>query len=330
MLALTVLGLAFAIGCSGSTGYLIKPVPVNERLEETVTQREPGVFVTDKIAIIDVSGMILNMRLEGLLGSGENPVSLFVEMLDKAQEDPDVKAVVLRINSPGGGVTASDIMYQRLLRFKATKKVPVIASIEDVGASGAYFLACGADRIYAMPTSITGSIGVIMQFFNFVGTMQKLGIEAHAITSGHFKDIASPFKAFNKDDEELLQNIVNAYYEQFLQVVIKGRPKLSPEKIRQLADGRVYTGCDALANGLVDKLGFVEDALADAKTLSGSHRVKVVIYHRPLGYKPNEYAATPLAHAEAGKVEMNLNLPDASELLHPQFLFLWTGATPRK
>jgi protease-4 len=329
-ITLTVLALLLSVGCSSNTGFIIKPVPLDERLEETVVLREPGFVVTNKIAIIDVDGLILNMRSSGLLGTGENPVSLFVEMLDKAQQDPDVKAVVLRINSPGGGVAASDIMYQRLLRFKAAKKVPVVAVIQDLGASGAYFIACGSDRIMAAPSSLTGSIGVIMQLFSFSGTMEKLGIEAKALTSGHFKDIASPFKPMSKEDQAILQDIVNTYYAQFLEVVVKGRPKLSPQKVRELADGRVYTGTDALANGLVDKLGYVEDAMAEAKTMSGAKRVKVVIYHRPLGYRPNEYATAGSAVAGAAKMDVNVNLPNMMELLQPQFLFLWTGATPRK
>ena len=330
MLALTFLALILSAGCSGSTGYIIKPVPVNEQLEETVRMSEPGLFVSDKIVVIDISGIIMNARSGGLFATGENPVSLFVEMLDKAQADPDVKAVVLVINSPGGGVTASDIMYQRLLQFKAAKKVPVIASIQDVGASGAYFIANGADRIMATRNSITGSIGVIVQLFSFAGTMGKIGIESKAITSGQFKDMASPFKPLNKEDDALLQNIVNTYYEQFLGVVAKGRPKLTPQRIRELADGRVYTGQDALANGLVDELGYVEDAEAEAKTLSGAKRVKIVIYHRPLGYRPNEYATAGSAAVGASKMDVNVNLPNMLELLQPQFLALWTGATPRK
>ncbi len=329
-LSLTFLGLILSAGCSGNTGYIIKPVPVNEQLEETVRASDPGLFVSDKIVVIDVSGIIMNSRSSGLMGTGENPVSLFVEMLDKAQADEDVKGVVLAINSPGGGVTASDIMYHRLLQFKAAKKVPVIASIQDVGASGAYFVANGADRIMATRNSITGSIGVIVELFSFAGTMEKIGIDSKAITSGHFKDMASPFKPLSKEDQALLQGIVNTYYEQFLGVVAKGRPKLTPERIRELADGRVYTGQDALANGLVDELGYVEDAENEAKALSGAKKVKIVIYHRPLGYRPNEYATAGTAAVGASRMDLNVNLPNMMELLQPQFMALWTGATPRK
>jgi protease-4 len=331
--ALTALGLffltgfVFPVGCSDNTGYLITPVPADKRLQETVIERDPGLIVSDKIVLLDVDGLIMNARTGGLFSTGENPVTLFVEKLDKAQADPNVKAVVVRINSPGGGVTASDIMYERLVRFRAAKHVPVVVSIEDVGASGGYFLACGADEIYAMPTSITGSIGVIVQLFSFSGTMAKLGIDARAITSGRFKDIASPFKALDKEDQVLLQEIVNGYYEQFLTAVGKGRPKLSAAKIRELADGRVYTGPQALANGLVDRLGFVEDAVAQAKKLSGTQRMKVVMYNRPASYRATDYAS---AKGPGAPVEVNINLPNVMELAQPQFLYLWSGASPRK
>lgn len=190
-------------GCGPKAGFLIRPVSPDEELVETVVSRDPGWFVTDKIAIVDVDGLILNRRGDGLFGANENPVSLFVEKIEKAQDDPDVRAVVLRINSPGGGVTATDLMYRRLAQLKAKRKVPVVAAIQDLGASGAYYLACGADAIVVAPTSVTGSIGVIVQTFNLEGTMAKLGVEAKAITSGPMKDMASPFKALDPEAEKL-------------------------------------------------------------------------------------------------------------------------------
>ncbi len=194
LLCLVLAAALVAGGCGQNMGYIVKPVSLSEELKETTVSSDPGLFISDKILIIEIDGLLMNHRSEGLMGSGENPVSLFVEKLDKAQDDSSIKAVVLRINSPGGGVTATDIMYRRLVEFKKAKKVPVIAMIEDVGASGGYYLACGADTILAEPTSVTGSIGVIVQTFSLVGTMDKLGITTKAITSGPMKDMASPFK----------------------------------------------------------------------------------------------------------------------------------------
>ena len=265
----------------------------------------------------------MNHRSEGLFGGGENPVSLFVEKLDKAQDDPNVKAVILRINSPGGGVTATDIMYRRLAEFKKARRVPVIAMIEDVGASGGYYLACGADNILAEPTSVTGSIGVIVQTFSIAGTMEKLGITTKAITSGPMKDMASPFKPLDAADQKVLGELVTEFYGRFVEVVTDGRLKLPTEKVKALADGRIYTGMQAKANGLVDELGDLKDAIALAKKRCGTKAARVVMYGRPWGQPSNIYSGLP-----AGGMQINLlnvSAPDAMTWFQPQFLYLWTG-----
>ena len=141
MLALAA-GAVLCVGCGRNIGLVLKPIPLDQTLRESVISKDPGLFVSDKILVLDVDGLLFNQRRKGLLTLGENPVSLFVEKLDKARADANVKAIVLRINSPGGGVTASDIMHARLMKFRSDRKVPVIAIIEDVGASGGYYLAC--------------------------------------------------------------------------------------------------------------------------------------------------------------------------------------------
>jgi protease IV len=318
----------FVAGCGPGTGYIVKPIPVAERLTEAVIARDQGLLVTDKIAIIDIEGIIQNQREWSVLSASENPVALFVEKVDKAQADPAVKAVVVRINSPGGGVTASEILHKRLMDFRAARKgVPVVAIIEDVGASGGYYAACGADAILAHPTSVTGSIGVIVQTVSIHGTMQKLGIDAKAITSGPLKDMASPFKPLDENDQAVLRGIVNEYYERFVDAVAKGRPNLKREDILKLADGRVYTGTQAKANGLVDDLSDVAGAVAMAKKRGGLTRTKVVMYGRPWGYRATYYSQAPASPpAETPQINLvNLNAAGFWPLLQPQFLYLWTG-----
>ena len=325
--SLAFLSICIMAGCGQNSGYLITPVPLNQRLEETTIQKDPGLLVYDKIVIVDVDGLLMNVQEHSLFGYGENPVSLFVEKIDKAQADPDVKAVIIRINSPGGGVTASDIMYHRLVQFRQARQVPVVAIVEDVGASGGYYVACGSDRIMAHPTAITGSIGVIVQMVSLADTMKMVGVETKAVTSGKFKSMGSPFKPLEKDDVVLVQGLVNDYYESFLKVVQSGRPKLSADKIRTLADGRVYSGKQALDNGLVDQLGYMSDSISQAKTMSGSSKVKVVIYHRPIGYKANAYSEAPVpSPAAATQINMvNISVPELMEFSRPQFLYLWSG-----
>jgi protease-4 len=322
-LAIILVAVSLVAGCGPGTGFLIRPVPVNEALEETTVSTDPGFMVTDKVVVVDVSGLLFNQRSEGLMGSHDNPVSLFVEKIDKAQKDRDVRAVVLRINSPGGGVTASDIMYRRVAELKKERKIPVVAAIEDVGASGAYYLACGADTIFAAPTSVTGSIGVIVQTFSLAGTMAKLGIDTKAITSGAMKDMASPFKPLSAEDQKVLQEIVTEFYGRFVDVVAAGRPKLKREDVKKLADGRIYSGDQALADGLIDATGDVKDAVAEAKKRAGIKAAKIVMYDRPWGYKANVYSA-----ASPGGMQVNLlnvSVPGLMTWLEPQFLYLWTG-----
>ncbi len=324
-ITLLLIGVSVAIGalgCGGGAGWIIKPVPTDQSLQETVLKADKGLFLAEKVLIVDIDGTIVNAR-RGLFGVGENPVSLFIEKIDKAQADSNVKAIVLRINSPGGGVTASDIMYNRLAQLKAERDIPVVAIIQDVGASGGYYVACGADRIISHPTSITGSIGVMIQTFSLAGTMEKIGIEAQALTSGPRKNMASPLKPLDPEDLKILQGIVDEYYERFLSVVSRGRPGLSADKIRSLADGRVYTGTGAVELGLVDSLGYVDDAIKTAKEMAGIERAKLIMYHRPMGYKPHAYASTSLPNPQLNL--LNINVPDLGFLTQPRFLYLWTG-----
>lgn len=321
---LAAIGLVAAAGC-GPTAYKIEPVPADRSLEESTLIDEGG-WSPAKIVLLDVNGLIMNGNKFSLLGEGENPVSVFVEHLDKAARDPSVRGVVLRINSPGGGVTASDVMYRELLHFKERTggKRPVVAVMMDVAASGGYYLACAGDEIVAYPTTVTGSIGVIMLSVNFADTMSKLGIEADAIKSGAMKDAGSPFRRMKPEERALYQHLIDEYFEQFFKVVRAGRPRLTEARIRELADGRVYSGQQALENGLIDRLGTLRDGLAAVKQRIGADRVRVVTYHRPLDYKPNIYAREPTGPPQFNVNLLNLQFPSALLGLEPQFLYLWS------
>jgi len=309
-------------GC-GSTGWLLTPVALDERLTESEIKRDSGWWIRDKVAVIDVSGVLLNDRSKGLFGQGENPVSLFIEKVDKAQADRNVCALVLRINSPGGGVTASDIMYNRIMQYKAATGKPVVAVLVDVAASGGYYIACAADAIVAHKTSITGSIGVIVQTVSFAGTMDKLGVTAQAITSGKMKDMGSPLKPLDQADAAVLQGVVNDFYGKFVKVVDAGRPKLSIDQVRTLADGRIYTADEAIKNGLVDSIGYMDDALVLAKTMGRTRRVRVVMYDRPVGHRANAYSMAPDVGAQFNLV--NVNAGSLMSLTQPRFMYLWSG-----
>jgi protease-4 len=308
-------------GC-GPSAFLVQPVPAERKLAETQIDRDEGFFVTDKIAVIDVDGFLANRAKWGSMFGGENAVSLFVEKLDKAKKDPDVKAVVLRINSHGGTVAASDTMHHALLEFRQQTRKPVVACVLDTAASGAYLLACGSNGIVAQPGSVTGSIGTVLQTVSFAGTMEKLGIKAVAIKSGKLKDIGSPLRDMTEEEREVLQGIIEQFYEQFVSAVDSGRQGLNESQVRELADGRVFTGTDAVKLGLVDRIGHPSDAIKWAKELAGVQRAKVVIYHRPLSYKPNVYSSEASTGDLTGAL-VNIELPDWLKAEGCEFLYVW-------
>ncbi|MEK6649504.1 MAG: signal peptide peptidase SppA, partial [Bacteroidota bacterium] len=185
----------------------------------------------------------------------------------KYRETPGVKAIVLRVDSPGGGVSASQEIYEEVKKTRDGGK-PVVVSMGSVAASGGYYVACGADRIMANPGTLTGSIGVIFQFLQFEELMKRVGVEASTFKSGELKDIGSPFRKTTPREREYFAGLVNDVYDQFVNVVSRER-NLSLAYVKKYADGRVFTGRQALAWGFVDTLGTYEDAIALAGSLGG-------------------------------------------------------------
>ncbi len=319
-----IFALAFPLtGCFN--GLLLTPTQVGGPLSETVMADSECCLCLNKVAVIDVEGIIMNARTSGLLGSGENPLSEFREKLDAAAEDRRVKAVVLRINSPGGAVTASDIMYQELLSFRHDTHKPVVACMMDVAASGAYYLAMGCDVVYAHPTTVTGSIGVIMSLYNASGLFTKLGVSSDPIKSGPNKDIGNPGRPMTDEERGILQGMVNSFYDQFVHVVVEGR-HLPEERVRVLADGRVYTGLDAEKLGLVDKVGYLEDAIQTAMDLACIKDATVVAYDRCDGYRGSIYAGMPKIPSQ---ISVKLDVPGLPSRNGAAFMYLWEPGAPQ-
>ena len=218
---------------------------------------------TNQIAVLDVQGIILDSKE-------------FSEQLKDYGNRAGVRAVVLRINSPGGGVAASQEMYEAVRKFRADTRKKVIVSMASVAASGGYYVACAADRIYANPGSVTGSIGVIAEWFNYGDLLRWAKMEDIVIKSGALKDAGSPTRPLTEAEKAYFQGLINNMYNQFVSAVASSR-KMKDEVVRKLADGRVYTGQEARQNGLVDELGTLQDAIAGAAKLSGiSGQPKVI------------------------------------------------------
>jgi protease-4 len=311
--------LLAVIGC-GMPSFLITPVQNTSALEEQTVAEGQG-FGAPKIVIVEVEGMLMNMKSGGMLQPTENQVSRFTQELEKAARDPAVKAVVLRVNSPGGTVTASDIMYQTVKRFKEQTKKPVVASLQDVAASGAYYVSCASDRIIAHPTAVVGSIGVIFNTFNVAGTLDKIGAKTEAIKSGPLKDMGSPFKELDPQARAVMQAMVDEYYQRFVGVVTSNRPPRDSETMKITTDGRVFSGTKAVEVGLVDRTGLLDDAIDEARKMANAPNAKVVMYRRPYGYSGSIYAQNPTPQPQANVLE--LKVPGLSDRLPSGFYYLW-------
>ncbi|ULA58054.1 MAG: Signal peptide peptidase SppA [Nitrospira sp.] len=275
----------------------------------------------DKVLLMDVSGVISSENKDGFYSS-PGMLATVKEELERAAKDERVKAIVLRINSPGGTVTASDIIYHELKHFKTSRKIPIVASIMDVGASGGYYIAAAADTVMAHPSSVTGSIGVIMLTVNARGLLEKVGVETNAVTSGPRKDMGSPFRAMLPEERAIFQSVIDGFYQRFLQVVQEGRPGMNGETIKKLADGRIYSGEQAKASGLVDDIGYLDDAIDLAKKKSGLMEAKVVTYRRPGEYQNNVYSRL-VAPAPSLASLANVDLLSVVRGGSPQFMYLW-------
>ncbi len=306
-------------GC-GTPSFLITPVANTNRLQEVRVKEGRG-WSRPKVAIIEVEGMLMNARTGGFLQPTENKLSLFTQQLEQAERDDDVKAVVLRINSPGGTVTASDTMYEMVRKFREKTKKPVIGSTQEVAASGAYYVACGCDEIVAHPTSVIGSIGVIFETFDVSRGLDKLGIKNESIKSGELKDMGSPFKPLAPEARAVMQGMIDQYYTRFVGVVRETREITDSQKLSTATDGRVFSGQQALELGLVDRLGTLEDAIDLAKEKSRSPGAAVVMYKRPYGYQGSIYASAPTPPPQANVLQ--LQLPDADLFLPRGFYYLW-------
>lgn len=318
MLRLAALALASLVALSGCSLVTLDLQPKIRPLEEETVEGKGS----SKILLLDLSGVFSEDVPSFSITTPPPRVPLLArvrEELRKAEEDKHVKALIVRINSPGGTITASDILYHELLAFKARTKVPVIAAIMDVGASGGYYAALAADTIVVNPTTITGSIGVVMVTVNAQGLLEKIGVAPLAIKSGPMKDAGSPFRSLTEPERAVFQGIIDDMYGRFLGLIVQAR-KMPEDRVRAAADGRVYTADQALKLGLVDRVGYLEDVVALAKERAGLAEAKVIMYHRPKEYRANFYSLTPPpTSTESTLAQFAAALAGGG----PRFLYLW-------
>jgi len=224
--------------------------------------REAGLMFGEKVGVLEVKGVIANVQ----------PT---IEELAKFRKDGSVKAVVVRIESPGGGVSPSQELYQEIRR--TVREKPVVVSMGSVAASGGYYIACAAQKIYANPGTITGSIGVILQFTNFEELLKKIGFRMEVVKSGPYKDVGNPGREMTAEEKAYLQEMVDNVHQQFVRDVARGR-RMKVEKVREVADGRIFTGEQAMELGLVDELGNLKDAINAAAKMAAIEGEPRIVY----------------------------------------------------
>lgn len=291
--------------------------------EEVIIPSEFGWLSRSKIAMITLSGEITGDSEPNLLGSHDSTIIWMKDQLKKAEADKRVKAVVLRIDSPGGDVTASDLIYRELKMFKQERRIPVLASIMDMGASGGYYVALAADRIYVHPTTVTGSIGVVAQVPQIEGLGNKIGVQMRVIKSGQYKDLGSLWRAFLPGERDMLQGMIDEMYERFVAVVVENRPNLDEAAVRRLGDGRIYTAPQALQAGLVDDIKYLDQVIELAKAQAGVSDASVVVYKRPTGYRGNIYAESEVP-AKAASNDLAASLSTlAGRFTKPSVQYMW-------
>lgn len=306
-----VLAVMFIVRLYSSYHNYFSPADAPQEKYHSLAQ-----FATKKIAIIEVSGTIIE---------GED--SFTMKQIKRVEDDDEVVGIVLRVNSPGGTVTGSDYIYHHLRELLDKKKVPMVVSMGSVCASGGYYVAMAvggqADAVFAEPTTWTGSIGVIIPHFDVSGGLTKFGISEDSIASGPLKRMGSPTRPMSEDERKIMQELVDDSFKGFKQIVMNGRPKFKNDEaaLNAVATGQIFTAQQALAKGLVDKIGFVEAAIARATELAGetSDSVRCVKYEkRPTIF--GELLGSELVAPARGSVDVSALF----DLASPKAYYLWS------
>ena len=289
-------------------------------------------FTTDQILMIPLSGLVRMGSGSALLGEPGMLVALKDRLL-AAEDNSRLKAVVLRIDSPGGAITASDLIHRELATFKKRTGLPLIAHLSDTAASGAVYIAMAADEIYALPTTITGSIGVMVMLPQFHELGNKIGVGMEVIKAGENKDSGSPWRPLTGEQRVNFQQLIDGYYDRFCQVILAGRKDkgLTADKLKAIADGRVYGPETAREAGLIDGIKYPEEVYDRAMELAGLVDAEVVSYEYPFTYRGHIYARQPGPRPELlgenGSGDVNFIKLDLGQWLRPsagaRFLYLW-------
>ncbi|HUN56466.1 MAG TPA: signal peptide peptidase SppA [Smithella sp.] len=295
--------------------------PVTDPLKEYTLEGAGN----EKVLLIPVYGMISDSPKKEFIASSPSVVEQVVLQLDKAYKDKQIKAIVFKINSPGGTITASDLLYHEISRYKEKTGCKIVVSMMDLATSGAYYMSLPADLITAHPTTITGSVGVISLQPKVKGLMYKIGVGVDVQKVGKYKDMASPFRETGDDEKALLQKTMNDFGDRFIGLVKKHR-NLTPNAIAEISTARIFVADEALQAGLIDKIAYINDAVAEAKKMAGiPENSKVIVYRRNELPETNYYNMADVTSENFKMSFINIDLPEVLSA-KAGFYYMWPGA----
>ena len=278
----------------------------------------------EKILVLSIQGAISDQPREKLLRTHPSMVQEVIAQLKRAEKDPQIKAVLMKVNSPGGTVTATDILYHEISAYKKRSGVKLVVAMMNIAASGGYYISLPADWIMAHPTTITGSIGVIFSRPGVSGLMEKLGLDMHVSKSGELKDMGSPFRDSNKTDEAIFQTLTNEMADRFMGLVSKHRT-IQQNQQQRVASARLFLATEAQQIGLVDQVGYLTDAIGKAKSIAGlDEDAKVVTYRHYQSEDDNIY--NPAVQQLDGLGLKSSALSALSVLREAGFYYIWPAA----
>ena len=312
-----VVVVLFLIGCQVPKIRLF-PSAADPLNEYTLAGEETG-----KVLVIPIRGTISDAPKRQFIITRPSMVQEVVSQLRKAQKDPEVKALVLKINSPGGSVTASDILYNEIVAFKQKTKAKVVVVMMGVAASGGYYISLPADYILAHPTSITGSVGVLFIRPDVAGLMGKIGIEVEVSKTGKNKDMGSPFRQATAEERQIIKDMIDQLGKRFLDRIAEHR-KIDPQRMKEISSARIFLAEDALKLGMVDRVGYIGEAVSLAKKLAElPENAKVVVYRRTEYPDDNLYNTSTSHYEGRGLSIVSLDLPASLTSFQAGFYYLW-------
>jgi len=314
---IAAVAMLVSVGCQAPKIRLF-PSAADPLKEFTLEGEEEG-----KVLVVHVRGMISDAPRKHFITTRPSMVQEVVSQLRKAENDSEVRALLLKINSPGGSVTASDILYHEIAAFKQKTKAKVVVAMMGVAASGGYYISLPADYIFAHPTTVTGSVGVLFLRPDVSGLMEKVGVGVEVSKTGENKDMGSPFRQATAEEKKIIRNLIDQLGSRFLDRIVAHR-KIDTNQLSEISSARIFLAREALTLGMVDRIGYIADAVKKAKELAGlSENAKIIVYRRTEYPDDNLYNTATSQYEGRGMSIVSLDLPASLTSLQAGFYYLW-------